>query len=696
MLLNSNKSCKWFAKESKTINKRLIFSALLSIVLTGAQVNAMSYEANSLYQQACSAEYKEDYKTAVDKLLQALAISDNDVMIYTKLAGVYSEMGEYDNALATYAKVAELKPSDGYIYLSVGGIYEDQGKYLEALKAYNKVAEMCPEYLYNYLNIANVQYQLRDYKSAIENYNKFLSTYSQHVDARENLAASYMNSGDYTNAVNEYESLYRRNPVAFKNFANYGLALFQVKNYQKASEFLEKAVDANPENTSAHVSLALSYQELGKNDLALAQYDVVFRQQPALNSIRLDYANLLADMGQDEAAVENYKIFIANYPKDARAYQNIGVVYKRLNKLDETIVNYEKALALQADKKDIDLVEDLAQCYHLKKDYPNALKYYDEVLAVKKGDYDTLYNKALVLHAMNNYNDAIAIYTELLKQKQEPEVKHNLTSALIAQADDYLKDMNYSLATETYERAIQEGAKDASVYFGLAQSYRACKLNDKALEFYEKAISLAPENTAYSKEYTEFIASINKAPAIQTDAVSEGGIKEISLSMDSAKETEVSQAEQNKKFISAGDESFEKGSFDEAVKNYQEALKLNPSDEVTLLKIGNIYYNDKKDNKNAINFYKKSIVVNPNYADGWFNLGLVYANENNNGKAKECFHRVITLNPNYSYAYYALGIAYEQDGNEKEALNNYKIFLTQNKDAAVAKTVQEKIKNLEK
>ena len=124
-------------------------------------------------------------------------------------------------------------------------------------------------------------------------------------------------------------------------------------------------------------------------------------------------------------------------------------------------------------------------------------------------------------------------------------------------------------------------------------------------------------------------------------------------------------------------------------------MKINPSDDVTLLKIGNIY-KLKNDNKNALNFYKKSIIVNPNYADGWFNLGLVYANEKNNNKAKECFHRVTTLNPNYSYAYYALGLAYEQDNNKKEALNNYKIFLTQTKDEDLANVVQQKIKNLEK
>ena len=663
-------------------------------MLTGTQVQAMVPEANSLYQQACSAEYKEDYVTAVEKLQQALSLAGNDVMIYTKLAGVYSEMGEYDKALETYSKVLELKPSDGYVYLSIGSIYENQGKYLEALQAYNKVAEMCPEYLYNYLNIANVQYQLRDYKSAIENYSKFLATYSQHQDARENLASSYVNDGEYENATKEYAVLYAKNPSGFKNFSNYGLALFQTKNYEKACEFLEKAVEINPENTSAHINLALSYQELDKNELALAQYDVVFRQQPSLHSVRFDYANLLADMGQNEAAIENYKIYITNYPEDARAYQNIGIVYKRLNQLDNTIANYEKALELQKDAKNADLEEDLAECYHLKHDYTNALKYYNEALVAKKDDYNLRFNKALVLHAMKDYNGAIDIYSELLKEKANDSISNNLVAAYVSLGEENLKAQNYTLSTEYFEKAVNLGTKDSFAYFGLAQSYRACGLNDRATEFYEKAIAMSPDKTQYSQEFAEFIAASNKVTDIKSVDTTDG-IKEISLSMDAIKAGEAEDAAQNKSLIAKGDENYKAKSYDVAIRNYQDALKINPSDEVTLLKIGNIY-KLKNDNKNAISFYKKSIVVNPNYADGWFNLGLVYANEKNNNKAKEAFHRVIAVNPNYGYAYYALGIAYEQDGNNKEALNNYKIFLTHCKDQATIKAVETKIKTLEK
>lgn len=134
----------------------------------------------------------------------------------------------------------------------------------------------------------------------------------------------------------------------------------------------------------------------------------------------------------------------------------------------------------------------------LKHDYTNALKYYNEALLTKKDDYNLRFNKALVLHAMKNYNGAIAMYSELLKEKPNDSISNNMTSAYVSLGEDNLKVQNYTLSTEYFEKAIENGTKDSMAYFGLAKSYRACGINEKATEYYEKAIEMSPErlNTA--------------------------------------------------------------------------------------------------------------------------------------------------------------------------------------------------------
>ena len=114
------------------------------------------------------------------------------------------------------------------------------------------------------------------------------------------------------------------------------------------------------------------------------------------------------------------------------------------------------------------------------------------------------------------------------------------------------------------------------------------------------------------------------------------------------------------------------------------------------MKIGNIY-KIKEDNTKAVNYYQKSIIVNPDYTDGWFNLGLAYANENNLIESQKSFEKVISLDPDYNfgYAYYALGMALEHQGKKPEAVKNYKLFIKHNNDKEMINTVQTKIKQLQ-
>lgn len=696
------------------IRKRILTAYLLSgLFICTVPANAyIPPEASVLYQEACSAEHQQDLKTAIAKLEKAIAISGGDAMLYTKLAGIYSEIDEFDKALENYNKVIKINPDDAFIYISIGSIYESQGKYKEALATYSKALDIFPEYKYNYFNLGNVNYQLKNYKDAINDYNSFLETYSGHIEARENLAASYLAIKNYSDAEAQYKIIYDKNPDGFKHFYEYGISLLNNNDSEKAVQFLEKAIELDAENDSAHLGLAQAYQDLGKNDMSYEQYQIVLKRVPNLNTVRLDYANLLADMNKNTEAVEQYNMYIKAFPNDVKGYINIANVYKKLQNYDKAIENY--LIALSKDDQNIDVKKDIANCYHNKKDYETALKYYDEVLKVQPDDFNIRFNKALALHALGKYEDAIELYKELLAQKNERIIKNNLNDALVSRGHELVKTGNTKDAIAYFKEAIKGGYSEGYVYYGLAKAYRKDGDNTKAAENYEKAIAIDPEKTAYSAEYSDFISSlystgVNIEPAEDSSelpsinlTVNEPEIKKEPEKTKPAQTTQVKPAvsdvavKKSEEFIAQGDKNYKSNNFDAAVKNYQDALQLVPDDAVTLLKIGNIY-KMKDDNTKAINFYQKSIIVNPDYTDGWFNLGLAYANENNLIESQKSFEKVIELDSDYNsgYAYYALGMAFEHQGKKSEAVKNYKTFIKHNNDTELKNTVEEMIKKLQ-
>ena len=458
----------------------------------------------------------------------------------------------------------------------------------------------------------------------IKDYNMFLETYSGHTESRENLADSYLAVKDYENASKQYQAVFDKKPDAFKNYSQFGIALLNINEAQKAVEMLEKAIELDADNNSAHLGLAQAYQDLGKNDMSYEQYQIVLAKVPNLNTVRLDYANLLADMDKNTEAIVQYNQYIKAFPNDINGYKHIAQVYKKLNNYDKALENY--LIAAKKDIDDIELKKDIAFCYHSKKDYSNAIKYYDQILEVQPDNYNAKYNKALALHATQKYQDAIDLYKELIAVKKDAAIKENLNNALVARGHELIKIEEYDEAMTDFKSAIKDGYTDGYAYFGMAKIYRAQGENAKASENYEKAISLDPERTQYSAEYSDFISSLYKPKASTASTNSKDELPAINIEIEEVENKTSTQEEkpavsevktsstdtikQSEELILEGDNNFKSNNYDAAIKNYQDALQLSPNDAVTLLKIGNIY-KIQEDNTKAINYYQKAIIVNP-------------------------------------------------------------------------------------
>ena len=664
------------------MNKKIYISLFAILIsLSSIQVEAkMTKEAHALYQQACNYEYRSDYLSAISSIQKALAINGDDAMLYTKIAGLYSDVGRYEDALGAYKKAIKLRPNDAFIYISIGNILQTMGDYENAYNSFMQAQQIYPEYKYNYLNLANIEYFRKNYKSAIENYNIFLSAYPEHQEASENLANVYYAANEPDKACEIYENVYKKYPSAFKDYANYGMALYDTKQFQAASEMLVKALEDDSDDEVLLAKLALSYQNMDENDKALETFKKVFEVNPKLVALKFDYANLLGNMNKNEEAVEQYKEYLTAYPDDADAYRNLGLVYKKMNNDELALFNFEKSYS--KDSSNIETKKELALCYHKKQDYFNALKYYDLALKSEPDNYELLANKALTLHAMDNYVSAIEIYKSLLEKQDNDRLKQNLTAASIAYGYELLDKQDYGQAILYFQDAIDLNDREASAYYGYAQANEKMGCTDIALTNYEKAVSLSPAN----REYNIALRDFRNAHEVQTEASSvqkttDSKVNEQALSYDS--------------LIKLGDSSYKQQKYAEAIDYYTKAVVFVPEDKITLQKIANLY-KLTGNNAKAISFYDKILTIDSNNVDAYFNKGLVLANQKKYDDSIKCFENVIILSPDYPYAYYSLGLAYEQKNDIDKALEYYYLYSGLEKDEKMLNVVNQKIKQLEK
>jgi cytochrome c-type biogenesis protein CcmH/NrfG len=86
-----------------------------------------------------------------------------------------------------------------------------------------------------------------------------------------------------------------------------------------------------------------------------------------------------------------------------------------------------------------------------------------------------------------------------------------------------------------------------------------------------------------------------------------------------------------------------------------DALKVNPKDVPTLVKLGNVYY-DHKFWSEAIRYYQQSLDLRPDDHDVRTDMGTAYYYSGFPDKAIEQFNQVLKVSPNYPNTLFNLGV----------------------------------------
>jgi len=134
-------------------------------------------------------------------------------------------------------------------------------------------------------------------------------------------------------------------------------------------------------------------------------------------------------------------------------------------------------------------------------------------------------------------------------------------------------------------------------------------------------------------------------------------------------------------YFNRGNTYYKKGEYEQALSDYNQVLNIDPNYAKVYTNRGNVY-KDKKEYNQAISDYNQALEINPSDVKAYNNRGLAYYENGEYDKAISDYNQALRINPDYADVYYHRGNIYYQKGEYDKAISDYNQALRINPDYA--------------
>jgi len=211
---------------------------------------------------------------------------------------------QFQNILGTtlgYAGEAiNINPTGYENWIERGRVYEAivplniAGAYEAAKTTYEEALKYNPHNPSIYLMIGRLEYTKGDNVKAKEYITKALAEKSNYIDAIFLLSQIQIKDGDLKSAIASVDAASVLSPNDPSIFFQLGLLKYNDNDFKGATVALERAVALSPGYANAKYFLGLSYNKLGRDKEAIAQFNDLKKTNPDNKEIELILANLNA------------------------------------------------------------------------------------------------------------------------------------------------------------------------------------------------------------------------------------------------------------------------------------------------------------------------------------------------------------------------------------------------------------------
>jgi len=316
--------------------------------------------------------------------------------------------------------------------------------------------------------------------------------------------------------------------TAFKGGQEYnqGTAALEKEHYDKAIEFLKKAIRKNPILAEAYLNLGFAYAktdqkddarnqiqtaiELLKNGRHIETKDQFSIEQKLSNAYKnlalLIFRPMIDEFIQDAqpAKVLEYHELMSESLRNAQHYStNPSVIQKNI-----TLIATQKSFDIATSHYN------LAAKNMEKNDYRLAVQNLNDALEIKPDYSEALILLGIIYQSANESDLSIKNYEKALEIQPE-EIRILNTLAKI-----YGKKGEFKKGIDFYLRSIKISPEQSGTIYNIAVFLQASEQNQTAIEYFKKYIIMNPgaEDISEVKNRIEILSSpITELPSISQD-----------------------------------------------------------------------------------------------------------------------------------------------------------------------------------
>ena len=251
------------------------------------------------------------YSDAAAAFSQALAIKPDFADPLIKLPHALYLAGQYEDALVAYNNVLAVKP-DPILLNDKGCLLRDMRRYADAETVLRQALSLRPDYLVARINLAHVLFDAQDYSGAVDAYHHVLGQDPKHADAR----AGHIKS---LKALDRDEELEGAILMALEDDPNNSGVLLDLGHLLRKKKQFSEAIDVYARAAAC-----------GDENPEVFFY----------------WGMLLYDLGRYDAAAEAYGHLLRLDPDNGAAYQGRAEALRRLGRVEESLADFQRAIAL--------------------------------------------------------------------------------------------------------------------------------------------------------------------------------------------------------------------------------------------------------------------------------------------------------------------------------------------------------------